>query len=425
MKFHLINVLENSPPKSSKSNLSNQEKKALTFFQKNKNKDIFIKPTDKNVGPSLVGNEWYFNECYRQLSDYVTYAKLSKERKDEIIQEAIFILQHLCKKYSDILDFKEKNYILSKIKQFAVPLFYIFPKKHKTSILGRPIVAGHSWILTPASVICGHYLKQLEKLYSYLLQDSKNLIMTLESLNVPKNCLLITVDFDSLYTRIPIGEAIQCIKELFQNYLIPQADLIIALLNSILYLNVIEFNGEFYLQISGLGMGTSLASTFANIFVGWLQMQQNIPTDPLAGYAEIDHKTAESQGYLKIDFLNNYIYKDVKDIAHLDSLVKQEPMWELLEHQEIVSQLYHINRYYDILKEYKPKNVMELAMILAIIRPAKKHLIGQSFDKISKTVWEKPLGDEYHFKKAHAVAFALAICVQLNLIIEKLVDPLN
>lgn len=152
---------------------------------------------------------------------------------------------------------------------------------------------------------------------------------------------------------------------------------------------------------------------------------QNIPTDPLAGYAEIDHKTAEAQGYLKIDFLNNYIYKEVKDIAHLDSLVDKEPMWELLEHQEIVSQLYHINRYYNILKEYKPKNVMELAMILAIIRPAKKHLIGQSFDKISETVWEKPQGDEYHFKKAHAVAFALAICVQLNLLIENLVDPLN
>ena len=57
---------------------------------------------------------------------------------------------------------------------------------------------------------------------------------------------------------------------------------------------------------------------------------QNIPIDPLSGYAEIDHKTAESKGYLKIDFLNNYIYKDVKDIAHLDSLVEKEPMWELL-----------------------------------------------------------------------------------------------
>jgi hypothetical protein len=147
---------------------------------------------------------------------------------------------------------------------------------------------------------------------------------------------------------------------------------------------------------------------------------QNIPTDPLCGFAEIDHKNAEKQGYFKVDFLNNYIYKDIKDIAHLDRLVEQEPMWELLEHAEVVEQLYHINRHYDIVKEYRPSSVMELAMILAIIRPAKRHLIGQSFDKIADTVWQKPAGDEYHFKKAHAVAFALAICVQLNLLVENL-----
>lgn len=150
---------------------------------------------------------------------------------------------------------------------------------------------------------------------------------------------------------------------------------------------------------------------------------QNIPTDPLAGYSQIDHKVAESQGYFKVDFLNNYIYKDVKDIAHLDELVEREPMWELLEHEEVVTQLYHINRHYDIVRDYKPSSVMEVAMILAIIRPAKRHLIGQSFDKIAETVWVKPTNEEYHFKKAHAVAFALAICVQLNLLVENLSQP--
>jgi hypothetical protein len=57
-------------------------------------------------------------------------------------------------------------------------------------------------------------------------------------------------------------------------------------------------------------------------------------------------------------------------------------------------------------------------MILAIIRPGKKHLMGKTFDEIAKTVWDKPQGDEYYFKKAHAIAFATAIIVQLNLICE-------
>jgi hypothetical protein len=58
-------------------------------------------------------------------------------------------------------------------------------------------------------------------------------------------------------------------------------------------------------------------------------------------------------------------------------------------------------------------------MILAIIRPGKKHLMGSTFEEIEKTVWKKPNTDEYYFKKAHAIAFATAIVVQLNLLCEK------
>jgi len=145
---------------------------------------------------------------------------------------------------------------------------------------------------------------------------------------------------------------------------------------------------------------------------------QNIPTFPLQGYSAIDHKEAEQDGWFKVDFLNNNVYNKVKNEKHLQQLVDQEPMWELLEHAEVVEQLYHINNYADLVKQYKPTNIEQLAMILAIIRPAKRHLQGQTFDKIAKTVWSKPDNGEYYFKKAHAIAFAMAIVVQLNLLCE-------
>jgi hypothetical protein len=147
---------------------------------------------------------------------------------------------------------------------------------------------------------------------------------------------------------------------------------------------------------------------------------QPIPTFPLKGYSTIDHKEAEKAGYFKVDFLNNTIYQTVRDETHLDKLLNTEPMWDLLLHAEVVSQLYHINNYAHIVKDYKPVNIEQLAMILAIIRPAKKHLIGESFEEIVKTVWDKPVSGEYYFKKAHAIAFATAIIVQLNLICEGL-----
>jgi hypothetical protein len=148
---------------------------------------------------------------------------------------------------------------------------------------------------------------------------------------------------------------------------------------------------------------------------------QNIPTMPLEGYSSIDHKQAEKDGWFKVDFLNNNIYKGVRNEDHLDTLLAREPIWELLQHKEVVSQLYHINKYLELLEDYKPSSVEQLAMILAIIRPAKRHLVGKPWADIALTVWEAPTDGNYYFKKAHAIAFAVAIVVQLNLICEQLV----
>lgn len=146
---------------------------------------------------------------------------------------------------------------------------------------------------------------------------------------------------------------------------------------------------------------------------------QPIPKFPLEGHSTIDHKKAEEDGWFKVDFLNNSVYTDIKDEAHLIKLLNTPPLWELLQHEEIASQLYHVSNYINILKTYKPNSIEQLAMILAIIRPAKKHLMNKTFDEIVKTVWIKPTDGEYYFKKAHAIAFASAIVVQLNLICEK------
>ena len=42
---------------------------------------------------------------------------------------------------------------------FDIPHFYIIWKILKNPIVGRPIVAGYNWIVTPASIFVGHYLK--------------------------------------------------------------------------------------------------------------------------------------------------------------------------------------------------------------------------------------------------------------------------
>jgi hypothetical protein len=145
---------------------------------------------------------------------------------------------------------------------------------------------------------------------------------------------------------------------------------------------------------------------------------QNIPHNPLTGLSTIDYKEAENRGYFKVDFLNVSVYNGVRDRAHLQELMDTEPLWDLLQDEEFVNLLFHINGHSSILKQMMPRSVEQLAAVLAVIRPAKRHLLGKDWTTVMNEVWIKPEKDEYYFKKAHAVAYAMAIVVQMNLICE-------
>lgn len=147
---------------------------------------------------------------------------------------------------------------------------------------------------------------------------------------------------------------------------------------------------------------------------------QNMPRDPLTNIATMDHKVANDYGYFKIDFLNVNMYEDVRSEEHLKELIDKEPPWDFFEYEEVTEQLFHLKGWAYLLREYKPRSVEDLAMILAIMRPGKAQLQKAGWDKIRKEVWEKTGGDTYQFKRSHGIAYSIAICVDLNLLIEKL-----
>lgn len=145
-----------------------------------------------------------------------------------------------------------------------------------------------------------------------------------------------------------------------------------------------------------------------------------VPVDAETGLCSIDYTHAEEKGYFKIDFLNVGLYKGVKNEEHLVQLMNTEPLWDLLEQDDFSSLLFHVNGHGGILREMKPTSVEQLAAVLAMIRPAKRHLIGKTWNEVMAEVWIKPENDEYYFKKSHAVAYATAIIVQMNLICENI-----
>lgn len=145
---------------------------------------------------------------------------------------------------------------------------------------------------------------------------------------------------------------------------------------------------------------------------------QNIPTNPLTGLASLPYKEAERLGYFKIDFLNNTIYEHVRDNAHLVELMDREPPWELLAESQFVEMLAHIHSHQDIVDVIKPKSVEDLAVVLALIRPGKRHLLHCDRQEIDAKIWEAPDDGSYHFKHSHSVAYAVSIVVQMNALVE-------
>lgn len=145
---------------------------------------------------------------------------------------------------------------------------------------------------------------------------------------------------------------------------------------------------------------------------------QAVPVAAVQGICSVPYDMADD--YFKIDFLNVSIYQGVRDEAHLVELMEIEPLWDLLPQDEFSSLLFHVNGHGSILRAMKPQNIAQLAAVLAMIRPAKRYLIGKDWDTVMKTIWIKPDDGGYYFKQSHATAYAVAIVVQMNLICEKI-----
>ena len=150
---------------------------------------------------------------------------------------------------------------------------------------------------------------------------------------------------------------------------------------------------------------------------------QNMPIDPITKLAAIPYDKAEELGFFKIDFLHLSILDNFTSKDEIRALIKIPPNWALLERREIVEQLFQIRNHFDTIEKVRPRSVNDLADCIALIRPSKKHLISEyvktsSTDReaLRKQLYTPPTDGKAWFKKAHAVAYALTVVLQLHTI---------
>jgi hypothetical protein len=144
---------------------------------------------------------------------------------------------------------------------------------------------------------------------------------------------------------------------------------------------------------------------------------QDVPRDPVTGLAAAPYELAEELGCFKVDFLHLSVYDAFTDRDEIKRLVRLEPDWNLLQIPSVVENLAQVSKHLDILQQVKPESVLELADVQALIRPQKRYLLPLYLkDPASarKLLYTKEQGDAYAFKKAHAIAYAYVIVLQLH-----------
>jgi len=79
----------------------------------------------------------------------------------------------------------------------------------------------------------------------------------------------------SIYTNIPHEDGIEACREAWntRETMDPPTKYVVDLLTLVLKCNNFEFNGDHNLQVQGTAMGTKMAPSYANIFMGYLKTQ--------------------------------------------------------------------------------------------------------------------------------------------------------
>ena len=259
-----LNVLREKP------NLTIEEQ--LTLNNLRKNKDIVIKKADKGSVVVIMDKKNYITEGYRQLNNYNHYEKVNEPIYPRTAIKITGILNKL--KSAGAISEKQFNF-LSPPQEPRPRYFYMLPKIHKEDSCwtipnvmppGRPIVSDCNSESKNVSSFIDSHLKRFAMDHPSYIKNTYDFVEKIKALSLPDNCLLITLDVESMYTNIDHTKGLQAVRDVMRNYPIYD-DPIIELLELSLKSNDFLFNDEWFIQKVGTSMGKDWAPHYADIYM--------------------------------------------------------------------------------------------------------------------------------------------------------------
>ncbi len=232
-----------------------------------------ITTADKGGRWTVVPRSAYVSEASRQLSNGNFYKPIDQPPLT-VRSRLTQLIDHLKKR--KFINVREHAFFVPNDSCSDTRHFKLLPKLHKVRWPdpymppGRPIVSDVGSITRNVGDLVDHFLQPLCKKLASHLKDTQHLIAIIRNTTPSSGAILFTLDVESLYTNIPIGEGLAAVSSAFLRH--PdqkRPDLtLLSLLRIILGSNNFSFQGQEWLQTHGVAMGKPFGGSFANLFMG-------------------------------------------------------------------------------------------------------------------------------------------------------------
>ena len=295
----LNNTIQGMDGKKVRSNLTEDEKDALESLRKNTS--IVIFPADKGGALVILNRSSYIQTAKEHLESKTctgeeVYQRLQSDctasmstRVNRAIDEALLL---------NVIDGDTAEGL--KVTNPKPGNLYLLPKIHKKpgskTPPPRPICNSRN---TPTEKISEWVDDQLQPLVKELpsyVKDDNDFLQKINEINMqhtlPPGTILATWDVKSLYTNIPQEGGIEGCRHFLRSEgrAINVVEIILKFVGLILNCNIFRFGDAHFLQKSGTAMGTKMAPSYANLFMGYVEQDllARCEKKPLVWYRYID-----------------------------------------------------------------------------------------------------------------------------------------
>jgi len=256
-------------PNTSLDPLTKEEKQAAKNLKNNAN--IIIQRPDKGGGVVIMNRADYVAKLHTLISDQNKFRPCDK-KQSEIVKSKL---------NSIINTFKHNNwhtfYKLRRSGEFYNGHLYGLPKVHKDEKNPplRPIISMSGTVTHEVA----QFLNDLIRPYlntSKIVRSSTEVLADLRELTLSPDDHVVSLDVESLFTNVPVNTTIDyIIDSVYHHTDRPAPDIPLDTVKSLLQIctteTPFEFEGETYVQVDGVSMGSPLGPTFADFYMSHLE----------------------------------------------------------------------------------------------------------------------------------------------------------